>query len=122
MTGAPYIVDATTIRNQYFVRVVNKRNVPARFVLVLQRTPAGVHQSGFSDAIEVPALGEIAAPLILQQPRGDYTGPFNLTVRVEDERGTFHLERAVEFLGPEARLLREEEEEKKTEHERRKEK
>ena len=122
MTGAPYIVDATTIRNQYFVRIVNKRNVPARFVLKLERTPAGVRQSGFAGLVEVPALGEIATPLILQQPRGDYAGPFNLNVRVEDERGTFHLERAVEFLGPEARLLREEEEDKKHEHERGKEK
>jgi len=122
MTGAPYIVDATTVRNQYFVRVVNKRNTPARFVLKLEHTPATMHQSGFAGAVEVPPLGEIATPLILQLDRGAYTGPFNLTVRVEDESGTFHLERAVEFLGPEARLLREDEAEEKNEHERRKEK
>jgi hypothetical protein len=33
-------------------------------------------------------------------------------VLVEDEAGSFQLKRNVEFLGPEARLLREEEEEK----------
>jgi hypothetical protein len=45
-------------------------------------------------------------------------------VRVQDERGTFHLERKVDFLGPEARLLREEEDEEKEKaaHGRRKEK
>jgi len=32
-------------------------------------------------------------------------------VSVRDEAGKFHLERQVEFLGPDPRLLREEEEE-----------
>jgi len=32
-------------------------------------------------------------------------------VGVRDEAGKFHLQRQVEFLGPDARLLREEEEE-----------
>ena len=118
MTGAPYIVDDTSVRNQFLVRLVNKRNVATRFVLATQETPAGLRQSGFAGTVEVPPLGESATPLILQQPCADYRGPFNFTVRIQDERGTFHLERKVEFLGPEARLLREEEEEKR-EHSRR---
>lgn len=122
MVGAPYIVDRDFIRNQFLVRLVNKRNAPARFVLAVQAAPDHLRQSGFDGAIEVPALGEVAAPLVLQQPRGDYQGPFHFQVRVQDERGTFHLERAVEFLGPEARLLREEEAEEKAAHEHGKEK
>ena len=113
MTGAPYIVDATTVRNQYFVRLVNKRNVPTRFVLNLQNSPSALRQSGFDTPLDVPPLGEIAAPLILQQSRADYRGPFHFTVRVTDEQNSFRLERAIEFLGPEARLLHEEEEEKR---------
>jgi len=115
MIGAPYIVDESYVRNQFLVRVVNKRNAATRFVLAVQPAPADLRQSGFTSAIEVPALGEIAAPLILQQPRATYTGPFQFGVRVQDQQGTFHLERQVEFLGPEARLLREDEEEKKHE-------
>lgn len=122
MVGAPYIVDRDFIRNQFLVRLVNKRNAPARFVLAVQAAPDHLRQSGFDGAIEVPALGEVAAPLVLQQPRGDYQGPFHFQVRVQDERETFHLERAVEFLGPEARLLREEEAEEKAAHEHGKEK
>ncbi len=118
ITGAPYIVDDTSVRNQFLVRLVNKRNVAARFMLAVKETPAGLRQSGFAGAVELPPLGESATPLILQQPRADYHGPFNFTVRVQDELGTFHLERKVEFLGPEARLLHEEEEEKR-EHSRR---
>ena len=72
-----------------------------------------VEQGSSSPAIEVAALGETATPLILQQPRQDYRGPFHFTVRVQDERGTFHLERKVDFLGPDARLLREEEDDEK---------
>ena len=122
MIGAPYIVDHDFIRNQFLVRLVNKRNTPARFVLAVQAAPGHLRQAGFDSAIEVPALGEIAAPLVLQQSRTHYRGPFSFTVRVQDERGTFSLERKVEFLGPEARLLREEEDEQKAADEHRKEK
>ena len=113
MTGAPYIVDDVSIRNQYFVRVVNKRNTPAHFILRVTNTPAGLHQVGLTTAVEVGPLGEVVQPLILRQARAAYTGPFHLVVRVEDDAGKFFLERKVDFLGPEARLLREEEDERK---------
>ena len=109
MTGAPYIVDDTTVRNQFLVRIVNKRNAPARFALRLNRAPVGVRPIGFEAVVEVGPLGELVQPLVLQQPRAVYAGPFRFEVRVEDTAGTFHLEREVEFLGPEARILREEE-------------
>ena len=41
MTGAPYVIDAVSVRNQFLVRIVNKRNEPARF-LVLPRVVATV--------------------------------------------------------------------------------
>ena len=116
MIGAPYIVSEDFVRNQFLVRVVNKRNSPARFVLRLNRVPADLRQTGFTDTVEVPPLGEIVRPLVLQQTRHSYTGTFKFEVRVEEAAGKFHLERDVEFLGPEARLLRDEEEEKR-EHE-----
>ncbi|MBI4625248.1 MAG: cytochrome c oxidase accessory protein CcoG [Verrucomicrobia bacterium] len=112
MTGAPYVVDAAAIRNQFLVRIVNKRNAPARFVLHVRHAPADLRRVGFDTGVEVGALGELVQPLILQMPRGSYTGPFHFEVRVEDAGRKYHLEREVEFLGPEARLLREAEEEK----------
>lgn len=108
MTGAPYIVDAGSVRNQFLVRLVNKRARPAVFTVTIA-APAGTHQIGFDRAIEVAALGEVVQPLILQAPRPMYTGPFRFIVRVRDNAQSFQVERAVEFLGPEARLLREEE-------------
>ncbi|HVU22487.1 MAG TPA: cytochrome c oxidase accessory protein CcoG [Opitutus sp.] len=116
IVGAPYIVDANSVRNQFLVRIVNKRNAPASFVLTLAHTPAHVRQTGFNEPVTVPPLGEIVQPLILQQPRPDYAAPFNFEVRLADAAQTFHLDREVEFLGPEARLLREEEQEQREHH------
>ena len=110
MTGAPYIVDAATVRNQFLVRIVNKRNEPRRFLVSLERAPAGLVRSGLTEPVEVPPLGEVVRPLILQQERPRYDGVFHFVVAVADEAGAFTLRREVEFLGPEARLLREEEE------------
>ena len=113
MTGAPYIVDDVSVRNQFLVRIVNKRSTPVRFVLQLGRAPAEAKQTGFEAAVDVPPLGEIVQPLILQEPRASYEGPFHFEVRVADEQGSFTLMREVEFLGPEARLLRAEKREKR---------
>jgi polyferredoxin len=112
MTGAPYVIDAAAVRNQFLVRIVNKRNEPARFVVRLDHVPADLRKVGFDTAVEVGPLGEVVQPLVLQQPRTSYAGPFHFEVRIDDAAGRFHLERKVEFLGPEARLLREEDEEK----------
>ena len=113
MTGSPYIVDDTSVRNQFLVRLVNKRNEPVRFVLHVKDAPAGLRKIGFDSAIEVGALGESVHPLVLQQLRASYAGPFHFEVRVEDAAGTFHLERAAEFLGPDPRLLQEEKNERR---------
>ncbi|MES1166539.1 MAG: FixG Ig-like domain-containing protein, partial [Pseudomonadota bacterium] len=107
--GAPYIVDAAFVRNQFLVRIVNKRTVPVQFQLTVVDAPRDLRQTGFTEPATVPALGEIVQPLVLQQARGTYAGPFAFTVRVQDAAGSFHLQRAAEFLGPDVRLLREEE-------------
>jgi cytochrome c oxidase accessory protein FixG len=112
MTGAPYIVDVATVRNQFLVRIVNKRNVPAQFAVQLEGAPAELRRVGFEASVEVGPLGELVQPIVLQQPRASYTGPFRLTLRIHDDGGKFAIMREIEFLGPEARLLREEEAEK----------
>ena len=116
MTGAPYVVDEGSIRNQFLVRIVNKRNVAARFTVRIDDTPKHVRRVGFETPVEVGPLAELVQPLVLLQPRQDYAGPFHFEVHVEDGAKSFSLERRVEFVGPDARLLREEEKER---HERR---
>ena len=113
ITGTPYVVSEDFVRDQFLVRIVNKRNASARFMLEVRGAPKNLQQTGFTGPVDIGPLGEIVQPLVLQQARRGYTGPFEFEVRVADARGTFHLERKVEFLGPEARLLREEEEERR---------
>ena len=112
ITGAPYIVSEDFVRNQFLVRLVNKGNQAARFVVRVAHAPAELHQTGLTGLVEVGALSDTVQPLVLQLPRTAYHGPFVFEVLVEDEAGSFQLQRNVEFLGPEARLLREEEAEK----------
>ncbi|HUG10864.1 MAG TPA: 4Fe-4S dicluster domain-containing protein [Opitutaceae bacterium] len=107
MTGAPYIVDSANVRNQFLVRIVNKRSEPARFNVRVDGAPATVSAIGFDGTVEVGPLGELVQPLIIQQPRDTYAGPFHFEVHVADEAQTFDLKRDVDFLGPEAQLLRE---------------
>lgn len=109
ITGTPYVVDATTVRNQFFVRLVNKRNQPVQFQLTIAGAPADFHQHGFLTVVDLPAHAEIVQPLVLQQGRENYQGPFELTLRFESLPGRQAIERKVEFLGPDARLLREDE-------------
>jgi cytochrome c oxidase accessory protein FixG len=113
MTGAPYVVDANSVRNQFLVRIVNKRNLPARFTVRIERTPEHVRRVGFEGAVEIGPLAEVVQPLVLVLPRADYDGPFHFNVAVEDEARTFSIGREVEFVGPDARLLREEEREQR---------
>lgn len=108
MTGAPYFVDAGTVRNQFLVRLINKRTDPVSFKVEL-KAGATVHQVGLTEPVTVPPLGEEVRPLIVQIARADYTGPFRFKLEVEDTGDTVELAREVEFLGPDARLLREEE-------------
>jgi cytochrome c oxidase accessory protein FixG len=108
MTGAPYIVDSANVRNQFLVRIVNKRSEPARFNVRVGGAPATVSAIGFDSTVEVGPLGELVQPLIIQQSRDTYTGPFHFEVHVADKAQSFDLTRELDFLGPEAQLLKEE--------------
>jgi cytochrome c oxidase accessory protein FixG len=112
MSGAAYFVGADEVRNQFMVRLVSKRTVPASFVVTTDGLPAGVRQTGFGEAVTLAPLAESVSPLVLLIERKDYRGPFKFTVKVSDRAGKFTLTREVEFMGPDARLLEEEDHEK----------
>jgi len=108
MTGAAYFVDQTDVRNQFLVRLVNKRNEPVTFHVKLEGLPASVRQNGFTGPVTVGPLAEQVGPLVLLADRARYTGPFKFKVEVEDDSHGYELKREVEFKGPDPRLLREE--------------
>jgi len=103
--GAPYFVTDQSVRNQFLVRIVNKRDVPARFVITLPGAPADLIRTGLDGIVELAPLAEGVLPLIVQIPRSVYNGEFPLTVRLADEAGTFSVERPVRFVGPDKKLL-----------------
>jgi cytochrome c oxidase accessory protein FixG len=111
MIGAAYYFDAATVRNQFLVRLVNKREGPERLVVSLRGAPAGVTQTGLEAPVELAGMGEDVRPLVITVPRARYTGSFPVTIVVRDAAGTFELAREVDFLGPDPKLLREEAEE-----------
>ncbi len=112
MTGAAYYVDRDDVRDQFLVRLVNKRSVPATFTVELTGGPAALARTGFTAPVTVPALGEQVGPLVLVMKRRDYTGSFFLTVSVRDEGRGYVLARTVEFMGPDPKLLEDEDREK----------
>ncbi|HVU18260.1 MAG TPA: cytochrome c oxidase accessory protein CcoG [Candidatus Didemnitutus sp.] len=112
MTGAAYFVDGSTVRNQFLVRLVNKRTEKVAFTVVTETLPPGAHTTGFAHPVTLDSLAESVAPLVVSLDRRDYRGPFKFTVRVTDAGRTLVLAREVEFMGPDARLLEEEDHEK----------
>jgi len=116
--GASYFVGPEDVRNQFMVRLVNKLTVPATFIVSSEGLPAGLHQSGFEAPVTLAPMAESVSPLVLVARRHDYHGPFKFTVRVRDAAQTFTLAREVEFMGPDAHLLKEDEEHDKESHER----
>jgi len=102
MVGAPYYVDADSVRNQFLVRLVNKRAEPAVLTVSVRGLPAGAAARGLEAPVTVGPLAEEVRPLIVLEPRSRYASPFGFEVEAADSRGTFSLRRAMEFLGPDA--------------------
>ena len=109
MPGAAYFVGKEEVRDQFMVRLINKRTTPTVFKVTTEGLPPGVRQTGFGAPVTLAPLAELVSPLVLLFERQDYRGPFLFTVRVTDGDHTFTLSREVEFMGPDARLLHEEE-------------
>ncbi len=105
MTGAPYIVSADGVRNQFLVRVVNKSDLPKQFSLELVGGPISLELSGFTTTVTIGPLGEQVYPLVMQVPRSDYVGKFTFEVFLHEASGDYSLNREIEFIGPDPRLL-----------------
>jgi len=106
ITGTPYVVTDDAIRNQFFVRILNKRADPASFTVEVE-SPVPLTRSGLDAALSVPAIAEEIRPLVLLVSRAHYTGPFTVTLITRTAQGQLVQKRDIEFLGPDPRLLNE---------------
>jgi cytochrome c oxidase accessory protein FixG len=106
MVGSAYVMDAGTVRNQYFVRLVNKAGGAVRFTVTVEGLPAGAIVNGFEAPVPIAADGEEQRPLIVRMPLADYTGGFPVRIRVRDESGRVDLSRETKFVGPDPLFLK----------------
>ncbi|MCX6938615.1 MAG: cytochrome c oxidase accessory protein CcoG [Verrucomicrobia bacterium] len=125
LQGAPYFVDAQSVRNQFLVRLVNKRETPVAFtvtaVLPGEKSEhekhgadeahgehaARLQVTGFEAPLVVGPLGEEVRPLIVRVPRSNYEGGFKFIIKARPADGAYELLREVEFSGPDEKLLHE---------------
>jgi hypothetical protein len=106
MTGQPYYVSDGVIRNQFLVRVINKRNVPCSYSMTLEGDVSpDMKVSGNDATFTLPALGEELKSLVLTMPQAKYTKPLILRVRVREVDSTHTTTTMpLEFVGPDPRL------------------
>lgn len=107
MGGRPYFITPDAVRNQFNLRLINKHDAPLSLHFTLEGGPAGLQLVGTSDTVVLSANEETVLPVVLQQDRGAYTGPASVTLRIAGANQTFSVPLRVEFLGPNAKLLRE---------------
>ena len=106
MQGSPYYVNAGMVRNQFLIRLINKRNEPRTFTLAMEGTlPAGMAAAGADNPVAIAAQGEELKPLVITLPQSNFTAPFLLRIRVTDTAdGKTYVTKPFEFTGPDTRL------------------
>ena len=76
-----------------------------QFTVVPEGDADGLDWSGFEAAVEVGPNSEEVRPFIATVRREDFTGPFHLILHIKGEPGEVTIDRPVEFLGPDPKLI-----------------
>ena len=106
MSGAPYFVTDTGVRNQYMVRVINKTSETQRYKIEAVAAEGHTIQlTGNEAGISVASLGEEVRPVIITVNRPEYNGPFEVVLTLTGSNDEPILSRKAEFLGPDPALL-----------------
>jgi cytochrome c oxidase accessory protein FixG len=105
LPGMPYYVDASarTVRNQFQVRVINKRETAATLGFELIDPPAGTRITGPGD-YRVGPLDESMAAVTVTVPWESYRGSHDLKLGIRRDARVL-LTRKIRFAGPEPELL-----------------
>lgn len=99
VTGIPYVVEQGVVRNQFLLRILNKRNAPATFRLEVAGGPPGLRCAGAEGPIQIAPLGEEVRTVVVTIPRAELSGELPLRFRVmpADDRP---IEKPGVFLSP----------------------
>ncbi|WP_395734969.1 cytochrome c oxidase accessory protein CcoG [Prosthecobacter sp.] len=106
MQGSPYYVTNNIVRNQFLVRLINKRNEPRTFTLALAGDlPAGLAAAGADAPVTIAAQGEELKPLMITLPEAAFKAPFKLSISITDTKdGKTYRTKPFEFAGPDPSL------------------
>ena len=103
LPGPVYFLDGEkqdSVRNQFVLRILNKRNTPEVARVEISGAPASLTVSGIAEAVTIPPTGETNLPLVLRLPRKDGAAELPLKVRVINSGGRIIAERKLTFLAP----------------------
>jgi cytochrome c oxidase accessory protein FixG len=106
MPGAPFFIADGVVRNQFLIRVINKRAETAVFEFEpADELPASWKILGLDDSMELGALDEQQKVLVVAVPEQEFEMKRSLRVRVRDrDTGDSALTRPLEIIGPDPRL------------------
>ncbi|KAF0093023.1 MAG: cytochrome c oxidase accessory protein CcoG [Puniceicoccaceae bacterium 5H] len=105
MSGSPFYVTETAVRNQYQVRLINKSEEPMRVHAEITAGDQPVELLGLVDAVELAPQQETSATAVVVVSREDYEGSFRFELVVYNDSGA-EIRQQIEFLGPEPQLLK----------------
>lgn len=103
MGGASFYLDGEVVRNQFQLRLINKRNDVSTYQLELvgEGLPAGLKAADAGQKITLQAMGEELKTLVVTLPKAEYKGPVKFQVKVTDVVHGGSVEtRVMEYLGP----------------------
>lgn len=101
MQGAPYFKEGDRIRNNFLIRLANKRSTPHTYtVSVVSPVSALEVAGGNNKTVTLLPAADIQEPLILTLPLDEFPGQFEVKIQVLGENGKVENERTVPFLGP----------------------
>jgi len=101
MRGAPYFKDGDRVRNNFMLRVANKRPDAHQYTISVVSPLATLEVAGGNNqTVDLAGGADIQVPLILTVPLSDFTGQFEVKVLVGNQDGEIENERNIPFLGP----------------------
>ena len=100
MPGVPYVLDQGSVRNEFLIRIFNKRNQPQHFTVTVTGSAPGLAATGTETGVEVAALGEEMRPIIVVVPRDQVRGSFPLEIKITAPNGRDVVKKTVSFVGP----------------------
>ena len=101
MQGAPYFKEGDRLRNNFLIRLANKRSTPHTYTVSVVSPVAALEVAGGNNQpVTLLPATDIQEPLILTLPLADFPGQFEVKIQILGENSQVENERTVPFLGP----------------------